>query len=126
MRKEIPDEGYGKFHAGGRWLAHRFSYVWFMGGHERKKTLDRLCNRRLCTRPDHLQPISATINTERRDDRAFAAAGTTWHHAPIHHDTRKMDEWAAANGLPYGNPVWLPELTARPGKTSEPVHNDGG
>lgn len=73
--KETPDEGYGKFHAGGLWLAHRFSYVWFMGGHERQKTLDHIFNRPLCTRPDHMEPISDTINTKRRDERAFAPGG---------------------------------------------------
>lgn len=108
--KETPDEGYGKFHAGGVWLVHRFSYVWFFGGHERGKTLDHLCNRPLCARPDHMQPISDTINTKRRDDRAFAAEGTVWRHGLMQQDTTRMDEWAKANCVPYGLPSWLQAL----------------
>lgn len=118
--KEQPDEGYGKFHAGGLWLAHRFSFVWFMGGHPRGKTLDHLCNRKLCTRPDHMQPISDTINTSRRDERAFAAAGTAWRLGQMQEETTKMDEWAEANGLPYGNPAWVQELIGSLAKTSNP------
>ena len=99
-----PDEGYGKFHAGGPWLAHRFSYVWFFGGHSRRQTLDHICNRQLCVRPDHLEPVSDTLNVKRRDDRAFAAAGTMMVHTQVQHSTSNMDQWAASQGLPYGNP----------------------
>lgn len=111
---ETPDDGYGKFHAGGPWLAHRFAYVWFMGGHARGKTLDHLCNRPLCVRPDHMEPVSGTINSSRRDARAFASPGTVWHHGALRQDTSMMDEWAKQNALPCGNPPMLALLQIDP------------
>lgn len=117
--RETPDDGYGKFHAGGPWLAHRFAYVWFYGGHAKGKTLDHICNRKLCVRPDHMQVVTGTVNTKRRDARAFAPAGTAWvlGHIPV---SPEMDAWAEANGLPYGNPAGLGHLASFAGVPTRP------
>lgn len=98
-------DGYGVVHAGTPWLAHRFSYVWFFGGHARQKTLDHACNRPLCVRPDHLQVVSKTINTARRNKRAFAKPWTPMVLGLVP-TSDAADEWAKANGLPSGNPEW--------------------
>ncbi|WP_248760988.1 HNH endonuclease [Pseudarthrobacter sp. SSS035] len=113
MWRERPDDGYGKFHAGGPWLAHRFAYVWFYGGHARGKTLDHTCNRPLCVRPDHMQVVTGTVNTKRRDARAFAPAGDI----PV---SSEMDVWAKANGLPYGDPAWWEALPVSPPSEDAP------
>lgn len=99
------NHGYGMIHAGTPWLAHRFAYVWFYGGHARRKTLDHICNRTLCVRPDHLQVVSKTINTSLRDKRTFASVGTRMDlgHIPT---SDAADAWASAEGLPTGNPLW--------------------
>ena len=97
--------GYGLLQAGTTWLAHRFAYVWFHGGHARNQTLDHICNRTLCVRPDHLQVVSKTTNTSRRDVRALASAGTRMSlgHVPT---SAAADAWAKETGLPTGNPWW--------------------
>lgn len=62
----INGAGYGTFTAGGgRWMAHRFS--WVLDG--RTLTigleLDHLCVVRLCVRPDHLEEVTDTENKRR-------------------------------------------------------------
>ena len=104
MWVERPNEdGYGQMHAGGFWYAHRFSYVWFFGGHGRRKTLDHLCNVKRCVRPDHLWPISETLNSQLRHARALAGRLAYWRDAAgIHPRMRNIERWAFANDLPYG------------------------
>lgn len=102
---ERPNEdGYGQMHAGGHWYAHRFSYVWFIGGHGRRKTLDHLCNEKRCVRPDHLWPISQTLNSQLRHARALAGSLAFWRDAAgVHPRMRNIERWALANNLPYGD-----------------------
>ncbi|WP_434613457.1 hypothetical protein [Arthrobacter sp. A5] len=108
---ETPNQdGYPMVHAGTVWLAHRFAYVWFYGGHGRRQTLDHLCNRTLCVRPDHMQVVSATTNNRRRDIRTFAPPFTPYFLGSVP-SSAKMDAWALENGLPYGNPLWLDAFT---------------
>lgn len=122
---ETPDGGYGKIHAGGPWLAHRFSYVWFFGGHGRRQTLDHLCNRPLCVRPDHLEPVSGTLNTDRRDVRQAADVGAVLYPKHRPRDSTEMDEWASATGLPFGNPPILSGILDAPSQASPPVTRSG-
>lgn len=115
MWKETPNQDtYGVLHAGTPWLAHRFAYVWFYGGHKRHLTLDHLCNRTLCVRPDHMQVVSKTLNTARRDKRVFAPPLKPYliGHVPTNDS---MNDWAKANGLPYGNPEWWDSLPTEAG-----------
>lgn len=102
---EQPNEdGYGQMHAGGHWYAHRFSYIWFFGGHGRRKTLDHLCNVKRCVRPDHLWPISETLNSQLRHARALAGALAFWRDAAgVHPRMRNIERWASTNDLPYGD-----------------------
>jgi hypothetical protein len=104
MWVERPNEdGYGQMHAGGHWYSHRFSYVWFFGGHGRRLTLDHLCNVRRCVRPDHLWPVSNTLNSQLRHARALAGALAYWQDAAgVHARMRNIEAWAIANDLPYG------------------------
>ena len=47
------------------WLAHRYSYNSFIGGHEPGLTLDHVCRNALCVRPDHLMPMTLLSNTRK-------------------------------------------------------------
>lgn len=99
------EDGYGQFHAGGAWLAHRFSYVWFCGGHERGKVLDHLCNRPLCVRPDHMLPMTNTNNSSLRQERAFAVEREFFRAARITPRYLSVIKWAVDNDLPSGKPA---------------------
>lgn len=63
--------GYGLISIGNHdWLAHRFSYNNFVGGHRPKLTLDHICQNSLCVRPDHLMPMTQRRNSELEHHRA--------------------------------------------------------
>jgi hypothetical protein len=59
--------GYGQFatfrHGG--FMAHRVAYELLIGPIAQGMQLDHLCRNRLCCNPDHLQPVSAMVNTHR-------------------------------------------------------------
>lgn len=74
------------------------------GGHGRRKTLDHLCNRKRCVRPDHLWPISETLNSHLRHARALTGSLAYWRDAAgVHLRMRSVERWASANSLPYGD-----------------------
>lgn len=98
------EHGYGLHQAGGTWLAHRYGYVWFVGGHARGQVLDHLCNRPLCVRPDHMMPMSNTNNTSLRDERALAQGMEFFRHARATPLYLRMFTWALQHGLPCGKP----------------------
>jgi hypothetical protein len=54
---------YGLINVGNHdWLAHRYSYGSFVGGHRPQLTLDHVCRIRNCVRPDHLMPVTRLRN----------------------------------------------------------------
>lgn len=58
-------KGYGLISVGNHdWLAHRYSYGTFIGGHRPQLTLDHVCRIRNCVRPDHMMPMTRLRNTE--------------------------------------------------------------
>ncbi|WP_214853468.1 hypothetical protein [Arthrobacter sp. ISL-65] len=58
-------KGYGLISVGNHdWLAHRYSFGWFIGGHGSQLTLDHVCRVRRCVRPDHMMPMTGLRNTE--------------------------------------------------------------
>ncbi len=103
--QERPNEsGYPLFHAGGAWLAHRFAYVWFAGGHKPRHVLDHLCNQPLCVRPDHLLPMTNTNNLALRRQRDEAECTEFWRHSAMTPNYLSAILWAAKVGLPYSKP----------------------
>lgn len=100
-------DGYGLHQADGTWLAHRYSFVWFHRGHARNRVLDHLCNRALCVRPDHLQPITNTENSRLRYSRELIADKNFFlaaNGSPVY---PRAVKWAQENGLPWEKPELL-------------------
>ena len=58
--------GYGQFYVAGRQgVAHRVSYVAFMGAIADDRQLDHLCRNRGCVNPAHLEAVTASVNQAR-------------------------------------------------------------
>jgi hypothetical protein len=49
--------------------AHRFAYELLVGPIPAGLTLDHLCLNKACVRPDHLEPVSLTVNIRRANAR---------------------------------------------------------
>lgn len=74
----VKARGYGTFGvkiSRGKWittaLAHRVSYILFVGKIPDGLTLDHLCRNRNCVNPAHLEPVTSKINSLR--GQSFAA-----------------------------------------------------
>lgn len=61
----ICDGGYGRYHTGKNWKAHRFSYEYLVGPIPPGLALDHLCHNKRCVRPDHLEPVTTKDNNRR-------------------------------------------------------------
>ena len=53
--------------------AHRWSYMLFSGEIPDGLVIDHLCRKKACVRPDHLEPVTQKVNSQRVWDRARAA-----------------------------------------------------
>ncbi|AUG84904.1 hypothetical protein Athena1_0019 [Vibrio phage Athena1] len=62
--------GYGRMSLGGQTVAvHLVVYTHYYGYIPGKKTIDHLCNNRLCCNPAHLEMVSHKENCKRRNLR---------------------------------------------------------
>jgi hypothetical protein len=61
--------GYGKWRLPGRRErpAHLLSYEHYIGAMPYGLQLDHLCRVRACVNPAHLEPVTASVNTDRQD-----------------------------------------------------------
>ena len=60
------EDGYGRFRADGRtWLTHRWLWAQLVGEIAEGLQLDHLCRNRACVNPDHLEPVTQTVNVRR-------------------------------------------------------------
>lgn len=85
------------------WLAHRFSFGYFLGGHRPGLTLDHICRRSGCVRPDHLMPMTLLSNTRKeRDGREWTPYDTAEALLLIPEMPVAVTEWAEKKGLPIG------------------------
>lgn len=58
--------GYGRVAFRGRvWLAHRAAYTLAVGEIPEGLTIDHLCRNVGCIRPDHLEPVTQQVNSNR-------------------------------------------------------------
>lgn len=71
--------GYGRFAATSAdlVLAHRYAYELVVGPIPAGLTLDHLCERPPCVRPDHLEPVTNSENLRRRHARRRLLNGAT-------------------------------------------------
>lgn len=61
--------GYGQFRfRGSNWNAHRVAYTLYVGEVSADLTLDHLCRNKGCVNPEHLEPVTAAVNTQRWSD----------------------------------------------------------
>lgn len=71
----IDRDGYGVlWRKGGPTQAHRAVYRELVGDIGEGMRLDHLCRRRRCVRPDHLEPVTESVNQLRRSWRVRAMA----------------------------------------------------
>jgi hypothetical protein len=96
--------GYGLISIGNNdWLAHRYSYGSFVGGHRPGLTLDHVCRNSLCVRPDHLMPMTGRRNAELEHRRALEDPEAVLRDlARIPHMQPGIMLWATLKGLPVG------------------------
>ncbi len=58
--------GYSKVsYEGKAWMVHRLVYTLMVGPIPEGLVLDHKCRNRACCNPDHLEPVTYKINTER-------------------------------------------------------------
>ena len=82
--------GYGRIWTGSRvvgnrtsTLAHRASYLAFVGPIAEGMVLDHLCRNRACVNPDHLEPVTQQVNLLRGE--TLQAANRRKTHCPKGH-----------------------------------------
>lgn len=99
-----PKPGYGLLSIGNHdWLAHRYSYGIFVGGHRPGLTLDHVCRNSLCVRPDHLMPMTSRRNSELEHKRAVEDPDSVLRDLlMIPQMAMGTMAWAMLNGLPVG------------------------
>ncbi|WP_043434220.1 hypothetical protein [Arthrobacter sp. I3] len=119
--------GYGLISIGNNdWLAHRFSYGNFVGGHRSGLTLDHVCRSSLCVRPDHLMPMTQRRNSELEHRRAADdTEAVLVDLSKIPHMHPRVTLWAMLNGLPIGRAEPGGEPFAY-GLDGQPVSNHPG
>jgi hypothetical protein len=92
--------GYGDFRLGGRTSkhikAHVFAYQQLVGPIPEGLTLDHLCRRPLCVRPDHLEPVTNRENTLRGTSPPAQHARKT--HCPQGHPYDEVNTYRTSSG----------------------------
>lgn len=84
------------------WLAHRYAYGAFVGGHLPERTLDHICRRRDCVRPDHLMPMTLKRNVEREHGGKISREGILADLLLLPSMSAETMAWAASRRLPIG------------------------
>jgi hypothetical protein len=68
--------GYGRLNVDGKvQYAHRVSYELLRGPIPRELELDHLCCVKCCVNPDHLEPVTHKVNTQRGSSKVKATRG---------------------------------------------------
>ena len=81
-------KGYGVFNPNGTLVrSHRFAYENLVGPIPEGLQLDHLCRNRICVNPDHLEPVTQGVNTDRGTARIrLSIQGANITHCPRGHE----------------------------------------
>ena len=94
------DDGYGRVTTGPRGSsgqqAHRVAWEYLVGPIPPGLQLDHLCRNRRCVNPDHLQPVTPKINTERSASPSARNIRKT--HGPRGHEYTEANTRILPNG----------------------------
>lgn len=102
-RGRLNAKGYSLISVGNHeWLAHRYSFGLFIGGHRSKQTLDHVCRRVECVRPDHLMPMTSKRNIEREHGAKVSRSGILADLMLLPSMSAETMAWAVGRGLPVG------------------------
>lgn len=72
--------GYGTISVGGKnQQAHRVSYLMFKGPIPAGLEIDHLCCNKRCVNPDHLEPVTHSVNIARANPRLWAGNAIKTH-----------------------------------------------
>ena len=86
---EVGNSGYGRFWVGGsrKSLAHRWAYEYYVSPIPEGLVIDHLCRNKVCVNPEHLEPVTTSVNVLRGDGPAIKAS-TRWKktHCPKGHE----------------------------------------
>lgn len=79
------NNGYGQVGVGGRlFAAHRFAYQELVGEIPKGLDLDHLCKNKACVNPEHMEPVTRSVNLSRRDPFLYHNERKT--HCPSGHE----------------------------------------
>jgi len=91
------DKGYGSFWLGNINIkSHRFSYELYKGKIPEGLQIDHLCRNKSCCNPDHLEAVTARINTLRGNNMASLNSRKT--HCPKGHEYNKKNTYLRKTG----------------------------
>lgn len=73
----IHASGYGQIKWEGKsTVAHKVVYKMIKGNYDESLVLDHLCSVKQCVNPDHLEPVTYSVNTQRAWDRNHCSTCT--------------------------------------------------
>jgi hypothetical protein len=79
-------DGYGRFRLGKHQLAHRVSYLMFVGSIPDGLVIDHICRVRCCVNPVHLRAVTNRENILAEGSLAFSKANSAAVQCPRGHD----------------------------------------
>ena len=90
----IRPNGYGEFRCNGRLTrAHRFAFEQMVGPVPEGLQLDHLCRNRACVNPEHLEPVTGSVNVQ----RGLAARNRGRSPEPAAAPAKPMRPWTSRN-----------------------------
>lgn len=98
--RALNSKGYGSFRTGGKHhLADRFAYELLVGFIPDDLQLDHLCRIHNCVNPDHVEPVTPAVNSQRGfAGLEFKIAQLAKTHCPAGHPYDEVNTYRRLNG----------------------------